>query len=275
MGKCLDAWRLAMLLPFCFSNAAASAQQTGYGYDALGRIVTVDRPSGNAAYNYDPADNRITVSVSPHVITGTAGPDILNGTYRKEQINALGGNDLIGGAGGGDTIDGGTGWDIAFYSVPAEYTFVRQISGAVHATYLPNGDVETLVNVEGTFFLVSGEAFPLAYMLTPDNIINGTSGDDTLNGGATSVDRLNGLAGNDFLVGGGVVDILDGGLGHDVAFYAEAPSAYSFVWVTMGSTPNAALHVTHTASGSVQVLIDIEGCYFIATSQYIPVGDLP
>ncbi|EDX82852.1 Cna protein B-type domain [Synechococcus sp. PCC 7335] len=49
------------------------------------------------------------------------------------------------------------------------------------------------------------------------NIINGTSGDDTLFGGKRD-DILFGLAGNDFLDGGNGDDTLDGGRGNDTLF---------------------------------------------------------
>ncbi|RYF06680.1 MAG: calcium-binding protein [Oxalobacteraceae bacterium] len=48
-------------------------------------------------------------------------------------------------------------------------------------------------------------------------IINGTAGNDVLNGSSTAdpADTLNGLAGNDVLIGGAGADSLDGGAGLD------------------------------------------------------------
>ena len=51
------------------------------------------------------------------------------------------------------------------------------------------------------------------------NIVNGTEGDDTLLEGAAGSQRINGLGGDDFLLGRADADILDGGAGVDWAVY--------------------------------------------------------
>ncbi len=48
------------------SAGEASAQTVKYKYDALGRLIEVERPDGSAMlYTYDPADNRMNVVSIP------------------------------------------------------------------------------------------------------------------------------------------------------------------------------------------------------------------
>lgn len=61
------------------SAAASAAAAQTFGYDALGRLVSVTHASGSAAYAYDDADNRTQLTVvgpapSQAPVTLAAGP---------------------------------------------------------------------------------------------------------------------------------------------------------------------------------------------------------
>ncbi len=54
-------------------SQSVSQTSTSYTYDALGRLVRVDRPSSAVTYTYDPADNRANVtSVNPYATSWEA-----------------------------------------------------------------------------------------------------------------------------------------------------------------------------------------------------------
>ncbi|MFN4091723.1 MAG: calcium-binding protein, partial [Brevundimonas sp.] len=123
---------------------------------------------------------------------------------------------------------------------------------------------EILVNVTTTGFqgsanvaALAGGGFVVSWVGSPDggayqhfarvfsvtaDTINGTSGDDTLGGGA-GAEIINGLAGNDTLNGGSGADIIDGGAGIDRlyggtgndTFYADVAADLIFEGVGEGT----------------------------------------
>lgn len=67
---------LKKIIFLCFLSSIASAQTLTYGYDALGRVITVeDTVNGDRSFEYDPAGNRtyVSASVKPPTITPNGG----------------------------------------------------------------------------------------------------------------------------------------------------------------------------------------------------------
>ena len=180
-------------------------------------------------------------------INGSAGDDTLIGTPGPDTINGLGGNDSIRGGEGADSMNGGDGNDT--------------LDGYNHRTFDTDTDVETLVGGLGndvfkvdnagdvisdtggidtvfagniSWTLASGfenlvldndESFQVGTGNELDNVIGqldhgwnmrleGLAGNDTLLGGFQE-DTLLGGDGNDSLDGAEGVDSLDGGAGND------------------------------------------------------------
>ena len=66
----------------------------------------------------------------------------------------------------------------------------------------------------------------MANIIGTDNseILNGTSGNDTIKGGG-GADQINAGSGNDYILGGAGADAIDGGSGIDTASYENSNAA--------------------------------------------------
>ncbi len=132
-------------------------------------------------------------------LTGSAYADTLTGDAGNNVLSGGAGNDILVGGLGDDTLDGGADIDTASYADAASGVSVdlsqvtRQITGGAGNDYLFN--IENLI----------GSAFADA--------LNGSSGNNTISGGAGD-DSILGLGGTDILNGGDGSDaIIDAGSG--------------------------------------------------------------
>jgi Ca2+-binding RTX toxin-like protein len=155
-------------------------------------------------------------------INGGTGNDYLNGRAGVDSLNGAEGNDVLDGSGDSisiDTFAGGTGDDI--YGIYNSATIVIEEGGGGNDSVWTAVDYTLATNVENLYLVGNltgnGNAsnnFIVGYG-ADNHTINGLGGDDYLVGGSGK-DTLNGGDGNDYLNGGAGVDLLNGGVGNDV-----------------------------------------------------------
>jgi Ca2+-binding RTX toxin-like protein len=180
---------------------------------------------------------------------GGSGDDSLRGGGGSDLLRGNGGTDVLSGGLGADNLGGGTGADIfafsdmgatnadsitdfvsgedvieldgsVFTGIGAGASIVFE-AGTRQLWYDADGSgagarqlIATLqsgATLAASDIVVSGGGTP------PGNVINGTEGDDTLDG-SDQAETINGLGGDDVIRGNGGADTLDGGAGNDT-FY--------------------------------------------------------
>lgn len=158
--------------------------------------------------------------------TGGQGGDAILGNEADNFLNGRGGDDTLMGRAGADTLYGGQGNDVATYVGSSEGVKVSLMAG-VGAFGDAEGDV--LWNIEG---LVGSQYDDTLFGSNKGNTIEGLGGDDRIVGaqqadllaggdgndtvkGDNSNDTLYGDAGDDRLDGGNDRDVLFGGDGND------------------------------------------------------------
>ncbi len=162
---------------------------------AVGQLVADGGPY------YGCAEMDILSRIAKVILTGGEGSNVMDASDFSGQVVmfGLGGNDILRGGFGNDFFTGGTGDDI--------------ISGA--------GGGDTLVDASD--YLLKLTDFKMTGLGTDTldgikfSILTGGEGDDEIDAsGFTGPVILNGLGGNDKLIGGSGADILLGGDGDDI-----------------------------------------------------------
>jgi len=183
-------------------------------------------------------------------LKGGAGDDVITGTNATDRIDGLDGNDTLSAGAGNDTLNGGAGNDTYLFGygdgldrvydyeqsanldkvlfdasvLPADVAVVR--NGVDLELHLANSnDILILSNwysgaasqIEQVQF-ADGTVWDAAYLQAQAPVlpIVGTEGDDVLFSLGGVDTNLQGLGGNDTLVGSSVSDTLDGGAGNDL-----------------------------------------------------------
>jgi Ca2+-binding RTX toxin-like protein len=167
-------------------------------YGTSAASVTVDLSSDTGTGGDAQGDTLIGIEN----VTGSQGDDRLTGDDGSNVLSGLGGDDVLRGGAGADRLDGGTGSDTASYFAGTVDVVVDLAAGTASGG---EAEGDTLVSIEN---------------------VNGSQGDDTLNGNADANalagwggdDLLRGGAGDDVLSGGGGNDRLEGGNGSDDLF---------------------------------------------------------
>jgi Ca2+-binding RTX toxin-like protein len=209
------------------------------------------------------ADFQDLVSIERLEFTGGSGNDTVTGGALADTIRGGGGHDtLVGGAGsdtlqggegddvfnggaGADAIDGGAGTDRASYS-----SQTANLSLYLTGTACIGGDAagDTLTSVEN---LTAGAGNDSLYASNAANVVDGLGGNDTMLGYGGN-DTLRGGDGNDVLIGGAGADSLQGGAGTDRVTYSDQTANLS-IYLTgqscaggeaAGDTLNAIENVT-------------------------------
>jgi Ca2+-binding RTX toxin-like protein len=88
--------------------------------------------------------------------------------------------------------------------------------------------VETIAFADGTKWTSADIAAKLAVPTGTIVTTNGTAGADVLMGNTNSQNRINGLAGDDFLLGGNFADTINGGQGNDTLYGSAGNDTYLF-----------------------------------------------
>jgi Ca2+-binding RTX toxin-like protein len=155
-----------------------------------------------------------------NIVTG-GGNDNLNGGLGNDYLNAGAGDDVLDGAGdsiGADTFVGGLGDDI--YGIYNTGTIITENTSEGNDTAWTAVNYELAANVENLYLVgnITGNGNNNNNLIVGygvgDHNINGLGGNDTLIGG-TGRDTINGGDGNDYLNGGAFNDFLNGGAGND------------------------------------------------------------
>ena len=87
---------------------------------------------------------------------------------------------------------------------------------------------DTVKQIESVTFSASSESFTQAELTDPFLTINGTAGNDTIEGGGGYAETLNGLAGNDTIIARAGSDLITGGLGNDTLSGGPGADRYFF-----------------------------------------------
>ncbi|MGO4380134.1 hypothetical protein AB4Z19_17795 [Pseudoduganella sp. RAF19] len=139
--------------------------------------------------------NQIELHVSGAAY-GMAGNDTMVGDAGAQTLSGGDGDDVLIGGGGHDVIDGGAGKDeLRLEGSYEDYRFALSADGQIVITRIDVDDVVSVKNIESLAFSnVTQSAAQIRAML-------GTSGDNVLTG-TDRADVLDGLAGNDTMIGG-------------------------------------------------------------------------
>jgi len=155
------------------------------------------------------------------LLSGGDGHNRLDARLATIPVTLMGGrgNDTLLGGPRGDRLDGGLGTDFAEI-VGSNITLTNSNA--------PGVDIDAVISVEGLLLVAEASGSTIdasAYTLGPVTII-GSSGKDTLKGGAgddlilagAGADNVSGGAGNDAILAGGGADTVSGGDGDDLIF---------------------------------------------------------
>ncbi len=249
---------------------------TLYAYQLL--LTTHDGP-----YWGTTAVNSITGSDDNDIIYGSDGDDTLLGRYGQDRLYGGAGNDTLVGSYGVDVLDGGAGNNWADFSDSFAGVVVNLTSAVQNAgTSIANAAYgDTLINLQNVYGSqandsITGDA--------NDNILDGLTGADTLNGGAgkdtaeytysasavtvnlttnvnsggdaqgdvlSNIENLIGSNFNDTLTGTSANNTIEGGAGADTINGGAGIDTASYAGSTAGITVNLTL-TTMQSGGDAQ-----------------------
>ena len=134
-------------------------------------------------------------------LTGTNAADVLDGGLGNDFLIGLGENDSLTGGAGNDVLNGGEGSDVVVETANVNLTLTNLALAGV--------GTDTLIGIERAFLTggAAGNKFDARAFTLGAVALDGLGGNDTLLGG-TGDDTLTGKLGNDSLVGGAGTDRL-------------------------------------------------------------------
>ncbi|HEX9853602.1 MAG TPA: hypothetical protein VGA68_11330, partial [Woeseiaceae bacterium] len=175
----------------------AGVDLVSYTASATAVLINLATGSANGNDGIDVLSGIEGAEGSPYndTLVGSTGGDVFYGFGGSDFIDGAAGNDTLYGDGGNDTLDGGAGIDVASYdSMPLANgginAFIENGAGSVSDGF---GSVDTLVNIE---------------------VVAGSHSNDTLSGGL----------GDQWFIGRGGSDVIDGGDGNDWISYLDDPA---------------------------------------------------
>ncbi|ASF46924.1 beta strand repeat-containing protein [Methylovulum psychrotolerans] len=195
-------------------------------------------------YGYAGQNNTLDGLAGNDRLLGDNGNDTLNGGAGNDTLNGGSGNDSLNGGTGNDTMDGGYGDDTYLIAKNDGQDIIFSYSGhdVVKFTDRVAADIASVSRVNNDLILGFGNSNSLvlsdyfysnnyhqeqfqfsdgtlwAWADIEPKVLHATAGNDTLRGYDDSDDTLNGLAGNDVLLGGAGNDTLNGGDGNDALY---------------------------------------------------------
>lgn len=143
-----------------------------------------------------------------NVINGNDGNDDLTGLGGNDTLNGGEGNDNLSGGGGVDIIDGGEGIDTNSF---ADINLGAADPSIAGVTVVVNADGSGTASYNGG----GGNGPLIEEEFTGIENITGSNNNDDIRALGAAPNEINGLDGDDFIAGGGGVDVLDGGEGND------------------------------------------------------------
>ena len=152
------------------------------------------------------------------VINGADGDDRLYGLADDDKLSGGAGNDILDGGAGTDKLTGGTGDDVYYTDITADK--VTEAVAAGRDTVVAISSRTLSANVEVLAFLGAAA-------------VTGTGNDlgNEIYAGS-GVSKLNGKAGDDYIVGGVAKDTINGGVGGDYVFGEGGADRFVFADVT-------------------------------------------
>ncbi|HEU4656213.1 MAG TPA: hypothetical protein VFR97_01745 [Capillimicrobium sp.] len=235
----------------CPVGSGGVVVRTGGGDDDVGVLELSNVfPDRTLRVDLGDGDDRYSPSEGADVVTGGAGNDAISGGPGDDELDGGDGDDDLAGEQGRDTIRGGAG-DDALRADRTGEPFADVVDGGPGVDelddYASDGDADRAPraavsldgrandgrpgegdSVTGIERLVAGAAVTFrgdgaanavtAAETGAASTMDGAGGDDVLQAGDASGDRLRGGAGDDELVGGFGDDVLAGGPGRDRLF---------------------------------------------------------
>ncbi len=203
--------------------------------------------TGNSADNFLVANQSLAST-----LYGNDGNDVIIGGAGDDTLYGDAGNDHLNGGAGADSLVGGTGDD--YYVVDNIGDQVVEASGGGFDSVVSIANYTLSDNVENLFLGGDGTAGTGNngdnYMVANQSLastLNGLDGNDYLIGGAGN-DTINGGAGNDYLDGPGGNDSLVGGSGND---YYVVDSLSSNPYVYSDPSYSSSDQVVEAADGGI------------------------
>jgi Ca2+-binding RTX toxin-like protein len=185
--------------------------------------LVVDLQAGTATYEDNDAGSQSSRLSGIENVTGSDDPDSLFGNAARNVIRGADGDDILGGRGGDDLLEGGSGDDRFAYESGSDRidggdgSDVLDYSASPHAITLDGFRYGSDLQLIGSVRFGNPNAPTATDEIQGIERIVGTGHDDkiALDGGDEQVKwRIDGGAGNDFLIGYGD-DRIDGGTGDD------------------------------------------------------------
>jgi len=191
-------------------------EEANQGVDTV--VATVDYTLANNVENlylagdatFGAGNNSINFLVANATLDselyGFGGDDVLIGGAGDDNLNGGAGNDYLDGRAGDNILNGGLGND---------YYIVNSAQDQIVET--PNAGIDTIVASVNYSLTNNGVSNNVENLFLTGNATVGTgnSGDNYMSANQTSTSTLNGLDGNDYLIGGAGDDTLNGGAGND------------------------------------------------------------
>jgi Ca2+-binding RTX toxin-like protein len=238
-------------------KAAAAAL---YGPAGGGGVYTTSASGANnvSSWSFDAVTQTVTQ-------VGFATDDVIRGTSVADLIHGLDGADTLSGLAGNDTLNGGAGNDKLFGGQGIN----RLVGGQGDDFYLLENATDTVIENlnEGYDSVVVGFVYTLSdnvellQLIDAGQIGIGNALANNIYGNWARSNNLNGMAGADYIVGGSLDDVINGGTQADTMWGLTGNDSYSvdnagdFVGEYLGEgTDSVATSISYALTDNVEKL---------------------